>query len=352
VGEVDHPENRVAVQYDIFMVIIYWLSRCHLPVDQQLLSRMKNFCEVAIGVKTSSTMAKKGRELLQTIDERVGRFKCFLVNLFLHLISQSRKDLIMSPTLSPSRKLLQDSDIAPRHLAIALTLLEGDKYKAIVPSDYTALLGKHPGSNGVKVACSVNNKIVLWVKQSVLHCDTAQSRAQCLEFFLNTAQECRKLGNYGSLIAIGNALHSAPIEHLTLTKQRLSSSMSRELKELKKVVDQDMRNYCIPWLAVHLKDLDSILRHNPIEVEDEGRPLINFQRYVKFIDKIKEILHYKPPDLEQHRQQGYLAYLENQLHCVCIGENTDDELMRRSNALQKGEALEIKNRYRSVGFKV
>jgi son of sevenless-like protein len=103
---------------------------------------------------------------------------------------------------------------------------------------------------------------------------------------------------------------------------------------------------------VHLKDLDSILRHNPIEVEDEGRPLINFQRYVKFIDKIKEILHYKPPDLEQHRQQGYLAYLENQLHCVCIGENTDDELMRRSNALQKGEALEIKNRYRSVGFKV
>jgi son of sevenless-like protein len=170
------------------MLIISWLSSCHLPVDQQLLSRMKNFCEVAIGVKTSSTMAKKGRELLQMIDERVGRFKCFLINLFLNLISQSGKDLIMSPTLSPSRKLLQDSDIAPRHLAIALTLLEGDKYKAIVPSDYTALLGKHPGSNGVKVACSVNNKIVLWVKQSVLHCDTAQSRAQCLEFFLNTAQ--------------------------------------------------------------------------------------------------------------------------------------------------------------------
>jgi son of sevenless-like protein len=267
------------------MVIIYWLSRCHLPVDQQLLSRMKNFCEVAIGVKTSSTMAKKGRELLQTIDERVGRFKCFLVNLFLHLISQSRKDLIMSPTLSPSRKRLQDSDITPRHLAIALTLLEGDKYKAIVPFDYIAHLGEHPGSNGVKVACSVNNKIVLWVKQSVLHYDTAQSRAQRLEFFLNTAQvsrliwelyiepadqipqqECRKLRNYGSLMAIGNALHSAPIAHLKLTNQRLSSSMSRELKGLKdicnpsskhrgyhkvlnEVVDQEMRNYCVPWLG-------------------------------------------------------------------------------------------------------
>jgi len=319
-----------------------------------------------------------------------------------------RKDLIIPPTLSPSRKLLRDPDITPHQLAIALTLLEGDKYKAIVPSDYIAHFGKHPGSNGVKVACSVNNKIVLWVKQSVLQYDTAQSRAQRIGFFLNTAQvsrltlelyikpadpttrqECRKRRNYGSLIAIGIALHSAPIERLKLTKKSLSSSMSRELKELKdvfdpsskhrgyhkvlnEVVDQEMRNYCVPWLgedcsvnssiglteihlllAVHLKDLDSVFTHNPIVVEDEGRPLINFQRYVKFMDKIKEILHYKPPDLEQYRKQGYLDYLENQLQCMYIGqngENADDDLMNKSIALRKGEVLEIKRRYQSVGF--
>lgn len=344
-------KNRVAVQYDILTVITYWVSRCHLPVNQQLLSRMKNFCEAAIIAKTSPTMAKKASELLQMIDER------------------SSKDLIISPTLSPGRKLLQDSDIAPHHLAIALTLLEGDKYKAIVPSDYIAHLRKHPGSNSVKVACLVNNKIVLWVKQSVLHYDTAKLRAQRLEFFLNTAQECRKLRNYESLIAIGIALHSAPVEHLKLTKQSVSISMRRELKELghvldpssnhrgyhkvlDQVVDQEMRNYCVPWLAVHLKELRSVLTHNPIVVEDEGRPLINFQRYVKFMDKIKETLHHKPPDLEQYRQQGYLAYLENQLQFVHIGEDTDDELMKRSIALRKGEVLEIKRRYQSVGFNV
>jgi len=205
--------------------------------------------------------------------------------LFLNLILQWRKDLIISLTLLPGRKLLQDSDIAPHHLAIALTLLEGDKYKAIVPSDYIAHFGKHPGSNGVKVACSVNNNIILWVKQSVLHYDTAKLRAQRVQYFLNTAQvrrltqelyiapadqitrqECRKLRNYGSLIAIGIALHSAPIERLKLTKESLSSSMSRELKMLKdvfdpssnhrgyhkvlnEVVDQEMRNYCVPWLG-------------------------------------------------------------------------------------------------------
>lgn len=70
------------------------------------------------------------------------------------------------------------------------------------------------------------------------------------------------------------------------------------------------------------------------------------------MDKIKETLHHKPPDLEQYRQQGYLAYLENQLQFVHIGEDTDDELMKRSIALRKGEVLEIKRRYQSVGFNV
>ena len=106
---------------------------------------------------------------------------------------------------------------------------------------------------------------------------------------------------------------------------------------------------------MHLKDLRSVLTHNPIVVEDEGRPLINFQRYVKFMDRIKEILHYEPPDLEQHRQHGYLPYLENQLQCACngqIGENADNELMKRSIALREGEVLEFERRYQSVGFKV
>jgi len=64
------------------MVIMYWLSCCHLPVDRQLLSLMKNFCEVAIDVKTSSTMTEKASELLQMIDARVGRLYVFLLIYF------------------------------------------------------------------------------------------------------------------------------------------------------------------------------------------------------------------------------------------------------------------------------
>ena len=80
----------------------------------------------------------------------------------------------------------------PRDLAIALTLLEGDKYKVILPTDYIGHLEKQDRPNNVAAACQTNNRIVLWVKQSVLHYDAIDSRAQVLKFFVNTGLVCQK----------------------------------------------------------------------------------------------------------------------------------------------------------------
>jgi len=43
---------------------------------------MKNFCEVAIDAKTCPTMVEKVSELLEMIDERVGRLNVFLLICF------------------------------------------------------------------------------------------------------------------------------------------------------------------------------------------------------------------------------------------------------------------------------
>lgn len=80
----------------------------------------------------------------------------------------------------------------PRDLAIAFTLLEGDKYKVILPTDYIAHLETQDRPNNVAGACLTNNRIVLWVKQSVLHYDAIDSRVQVLKFFVNTALVCQK----------------------------------------------------------------------------------------------------------------------------------------------------------------
>lgn len=90
--------------------------------------------------------------------------------------------------LSPGRRIPDASEILPEDLGIGLTLLEGDRYRYIVPSDYIAHLKRHLGPNNVEAAYLTNNKIVLWVKQSLLHYDQVEFRGDVLKFFINTAQ--------------------------------------------------------------------------------------------------------------------------------------------------------------------
>lgn len=77
--------------------------------------------------------------------------------------------------------------MTPRDLAIGLTLMEGDLYNAILPTDYLVHLRRRPATN-VDTASAMNNKIILWVKKSILHYDKLENRADVLRFFINTAQ--------------------------------------------------------------------------------------------------------------------------------------------------------------------
>lgn len=47
---------------------------------------------------------------------------------------------------------MRTADILPRDLAIALTLLEGDKYQSISPADYISHLKRLEGGNNVDAA--------------------------------------------------------------------------------------------------------------------------------------------------------------------------------------------------------
>ncbi|KAF8892698.1 ras guanine nucleotide exchange factor domain-containing protein [Infundibulicybe gibba] len=337
--------DRVGIQYDIFMVIMYWLSSGHLQVDPQLLWQMKNFCLTAMSMKSSQTMNNKAWDLLELIEDR------------------SNRDPSSPLALSPGRKIPRASDILPRDLAIALALLEGDKYRAILPTDYIAHLKRYPGINGVEVACQTNNKIILWVKQSVLHYDEIDSRVQVLKFFINAALECRKMRNFSSLTAIAMALHSAPIERLGMSRKELPQGYKQVLDELEDLldptsghraykaalaqsVDPEYHDSCIPWLPVHLRELHLTLQRYPPVMDVDGQPLINFERYVKFTDRVREVLHHVPPDLEPFRQRGQLAYLEHQLRE--LGECDDEEMMERSVALEAGEARDYRSRRREL----
>lgn len=90
-------------------------------------------------------------------------------------------------------------------------------YREILPADYISHLRRMEGPNNVDAARLENNRIVFWVKKSVLTPSRVETRADVFKFFVNTAHECRKLRNFASLSAIANALQSTAIERLVLT---------------------------------------------------------------------------------------------------------------------------------------
>ena len=109
-----------------------------------------------------------------------------------------------------------------------------------------------------------------------------------------------------------------------------------------------------PYTAVHMKELRLVLQKYPNIVPVDGHPLINFQRYLKFMDRVNEVVHYKPPDLEKYRQLGYLDYLEKQLQNSHMSPTYNDELMARSKILETREVLDFKNRkpqLKALGFR-
>lgn len=75
----------------------------------------------------------------------------------------------------------------PKHLATALTLMEGDKYRAILPADYIIYLRRETG-NRVEAAKKVNKAIQLWVQHTIIRTPRLDERTRTLVFFVNTGQ--------------------------------------------------------------------------------------------------------------------------------------------------------------------
>lgn len=87
--------------------------------------------------------------------------------------------MINGPILAPAQ-------VSPRDLAIGMTLLEGDRYKALRPSDYIMHLTKDHSEN-IKGFLETSEKLQAWITDRVLHYEIVDLRAGVLKFFINTA---------------------------------------------------------------------------------------------------------------------------------------------------------------------
>jgi son of sevenless-like protein len=100
----------------------------------------------------------------------------------------------LTPSPSEGIHVHRPKDICPKDLAIALTTLEGGRYNQILPADYISHLQNPSDADNVSAAFMTNNRIIFWVKKSILHPGQLEGRAEAFKFFVNTALVRSSLG--------------------------------------------------------------------------------------------------------------------------------------------------------------
>lgn len=109
------------------------------------------------------------------------------------------------------------------------------------------------------------------------------------------------------------------------------------------------------FAAVHLRELHSLLLQHPQVVIKNDRQLINFERYVRFRNRIQELMDLEPANLEHYRTNGPFFYAETHLHRIQPGAKLDDQFMKRSMDLQEYEKREWRQRtqeLKQLGFRL
>jgi len=170
----------------IIDIVKYWIKDGNFAPSDKLFQSMKSFCGTAIQVKLPvPTVANKLRNLLQAIETQV----CYLLfRMVVRILIpcfwiEIRHTPIISEISGPIHK---SSRIKPRDLAIGLTLLEGDYFRALRPHDYIMHLTKGLSDN-INQIFQTKSKIRAWIIDRILHYDSIRWRSAILKFFIETA---------------------------------------------------------------------------------------------------------------------------------------------------------------------
>ncbi|KAI9433953.1 ras guanine nucleotide exchange factor domain-containing protein [Lactarius indigo] len=315
--------NTVSIRYSILLFLRVWLSTEGEHMDRELLPSIGTFVSTVSG---SDVMREVAREIVDLVGKNM--------------------DVVAAPPVSP----LQPSSghrpgpppspdkIKPADIALALTIIEGERYAEISQVDYVAHL-RGAVSKRIEFATKVNNRLVNWIKKKILGPEDVQKRASYFRHFVLVAEECRKLQNFSSMSTIVAALQSATrasSTQLVLTRENnLSKNEKQTLRQLEELLDPrgDHRTYrealnnikspfVIPWLAVHLHGLKAFYDGNSLTVVVDQRPLINFARCSLLLKRIGEVQRYRAPATADLLEKHYPRQHHRRSSSNSSGDNT------------------------------
>ncbi|KAG9045100.1 hypothetical protein FS837_007032 [Tulasnella sp. UAMH 9824] len=180
----------------------------------------------------------------------------------------------------------------PSELAQHLTLFEYRLYAKIRPSECMEWLKTQSGPKVENLSrfISTNDRLVAWVKYSILKEDGLGKRADIIDFWIKVAEKCRQLNNISSVSALVAGLANTAIVKLSLTWAHVSRGS--HVEPLTRFTDPSnnfaaYRNFystvdtsCVPFIGLYLTQLNHytyqfkefVLVQKPLPLSGDATP--------------------------------------------------------------------------------
>lgn len=200
---------------------------------------------------------------------------------------------------------------------------------------------------GVDVVIARFNIMVKWAVSEVVITEDLEERVRCIVKFIHIADHARRLRNYATMYQLTVALLSADCARLSKTWELVPDAERRTLRELEGLV-QPVKNFhnlrlemetvnlddgCIPFIGIYTRDL-IYNAQKPATVSagenDDGEPLINFERHQTSASIVKNLLRL----LEASTHYELKPNPELIPKCVWMAALTDEEISARSRMLE------------------
>jgi len=161
----------------------HWLTSTHVRIDTSVLRKIQDFAlAVEAAPATPPAIVDMARSLANMINIKVHqRFPVSIITAD----SPNRQTSSQDPP-PPTSPVFTDKP-SPDSLAKALTILEGEEYTHILPSDYIVHLLQPSILGHIAAISTTKRKIEFWVSKSILSPRHFKERANVFRFFAKTA---------------------------------------------------------------------------------------------------------------------------------------------------------------------
>jgi son of sevenless-like protein len=212
--------------------------------------------------------------------------------------------------------------------------------------------------------CATHDKLVAWVKMSILDSEVIGRRADTIAFWIKAAEKSKNLNNFASMSAMINGLSSTTVSRLNLTWAHVGrrSALDSLLKyneptgsfsEYRGLL-HSVEGPCVPFIGMFLTDIVHIGDQFPDTISPTSAcasdPFISFQKRHRWHDVVVAMLRYQNRPFHIAENVSTRDFINN--HLTLASTKEQSWFWLRSQELQKIEMthFDIRQGLEAAGF--